>query len=150
MESVCSFGLVAPHLGSFSYTPRAGNCMVFRREESLSNTSLAVTFRVAQRMGSFSYTPRDGICLVVRQEGSVCLACPLLQFVSSLYGSGVSLRSYTHRVGICLLVRRVGNLTYTPRASTSCLRLCQFLLHSAWWNLSIRSLVEAFLLGAPC
>ena len=71
MESVCSFGLVARQLGSFSYTPRAGNCMVFRREGSLSDTSLAVTFRVARQVGSFSYTPRDGICLVVRQQGSL-------------------------------------------------------------------------------
>ncbi len=67
MESVCSFGLVAPQLGSFSYTPRAGNCMVFRQERSLSDTPLTVIFLVARRVGSFSYTPRDEICLVVRQ-----------------------------------------------------------------------------------
>ena len=67
MESVCSFGLVVRPVGSFFYTPRAGNCLVFRRVGSLSDTPLAVNFLVVRRVGSFSYTPRAGICLVVRR-----------------------------------------------------------------------------------
>ena len=65
MESVCSFGLVVRRVGSFSYTPRAGNCLVFRRVGRLSDTPLAVISLVFQRVGSFPYTPRAAIYLVV-------------------------------------------------------------------------------------
>ena len=58
------------------------------------------------------------------------------------------------RAGICLVIRRVRNLSYTPRASMSCLsrRLAggESLLHGPCWNLSCRSAGGESLLHAPC
>ena len=122
-------GLVVRRVGSFSYTPRVGNCLVFRRVENVSVTPLAVIFLVARRVGSFSYTPRDGICLVVRQWGSlsctprsaICLVAkrtrPALESVPSFVGWGISL---TRPVLVCLVFG-----------------LCEFLLYTVLLNLSV-------------
>ena len=136
MESVCSFGLVVRRVGSFTYTPRAGNFLVLRRVGSLSDTSHSINFLVVRRVGSFSYTPRAGIYLVVKR---------IMSF------------SYTLRVGNCLVLRWVGNLFYTPRASMSCFRFARVSVthrivgHSSeWGQLGCGWVRGESLLHAPC
>ena len=135
-------------MGSFSYTPRAGiYYLVFRRVDCLSETHLAVIYLVVRRVGSFSYTPRDGICLVVRQWGS--LSCTPRSAIC-LVVKRIRNFSHTYRVGICLVVRRVGISLTLPVLVRLVSRLCQFLLHTAWWNLSVRSAIGESVLSAPC
>ena len=90
-------------VGSFSYTPRAGNCLVFRRVGCLSDTPLVVIFLVVLRVGSFSYTPRDGICLVGRRDGESYLTRPVLASVSSFDGWRVSIT--------CLVLESVSSIS---------------------------------------
>ena len=134
MESVCLFGppqwfgLVVRWVGSFPYTPRAGNYLVFRRVGSLSDTPIAVIFLVVRRVGSFSYTPRDGTCLVVLRLGSLSYIPPA---AICLVVKRIRSFSFASRDGICLVVRRVGSLSYTPLVVCLVFGLCEFLLHTA-------------------
>ena len=121
-------------MGSFSYTPRASNCLVFRQVGGLSDLTHAVSFLVVRRMGSFSYTPRVRICFVVRQEGNISYASRpsiCLGLVGSLF--------YTTLVGICLVVRRLWSFFDPPRSrncpfvrrigsfsNTPCAQICLF------------------------
>ena len=58
-------------MGSLSYTPCPGICLVVRQEESFSYPPRAAVCLVVKRVGSFSYTPRVGICVVVRRVGNL-------------------------------------------------------------------------------
>ena len=140
MESVSSFGrrglLLNTPFWNLSGRTSVGEsilqcpgiCFVFRREESFSYTPRAADCLV-KRVGRFFYTSPVGICLVVRREGiisytpraSMCLVWgwwgvsltrPVME---SLCSFGLIVRrvgsfSYTPRAGICLVVRQEGTL----------------------------------------
>ena len=82
MESVCLFGLVVRRMGSFSYTPRAGEYVL-----SFFSTGVSLTRLVMQSVSSLS-------------GSGVSLIRPALEFVSSFVGWGISL---TRPVLVCLV-----------------------------------------------
>ena len=92
LHAACWFRLVVRRMGSLYYMPRAGICLVHS----------AVICLVVHREWRLYYTARDGICLVLGRWG-VSLTRPVLQFVLSFVGKGVS---YTPRAAKCFVVRR--------------------------------------------
>ena len=82
MKSVCSFGLVIRRVGSFSYTPRAGEYVL-----SFFSTGVSPTRPVMQYVSAFT-----GL--------GVSLTRTALKFVSSFVGWGISL---TRPVLVCLV-----------------------------------------------
>ena len=126
--SVSSFGLVVRRMGSFSYTPRAGNCLFFRR---VIKGGVSLTRPVLEPVSSFvgrgvSLT-RSVLQSVWSLSGSgVSLTRPVLESVSSFVGWGMS---------CCYLSRR--------------LAVGEFLLHAPCWTLSCRSSVGESLFTRP-
>ena len=126
--------LVVRRAGSFSYSPRAGNCLVSRQVRSL--ILHAPCFNPSRPAGgefllhapcwnlSCGSSVRESLTRSVSSlSGSgVSLTRPTLEFVSSFVGKGISLTRpvlvclisacasfyYTFRDGICQFVRRLG------------------------------------------
>ena len=64
LHAPCSNPFHRLAMGSLSYTPRAGTCLVVRRVGTLTDTPCPGLSQVVRRVESLYYMPRAGIFLV--------------------------------------------------------------------------------------